>query len=293
MSNMDELTAKRLAVICHLYEKGKALSYEAEPLNGLSLLPFHDSVEMFMRLCADVKSISIPRNTMFADYFIRIPCLQDKTQMESLNAHRVSLKHHGQLPSSLDVEIARANVIDFYNHNTPEFFGCQIEEVSLEVMIVYPTVREYLKRYNAFMAQGMYGSAQAQCKIAFKEFLNCYHEQHNSYLSLYDAPGHNAHRLRKLNLEQSIDKYLDDVKEDLLKINEAITVMNLGVNYFFYDDFMNHGAYVNYWPGEEGDKKYDYYVGDESQYKKETSEKYYKFVIETCLKLQGKELWGA
>ena len=55
---MDELTAKRLAVIRYLFEKGKTMSYEAEPLNGLSLLPFHDRSEMLMKLCADVKGVS-------------------------------------------------------------------------------------------------------------------------------------------------------------------------------------------------------------------------------------------
>lgn len=109
---MNEVTAKRLAVIKHLYDKGKALSVEGEPMNGLCLLPFHDSVEMFLKLCADKRCIAIPRNTMFAEYFTKIPGLQDKVQMESLNARRVSLKHHGQMPSSLDVEITRVNVID-------------------------------------------------------------------------------------------------------------------------------------------------------------------------------------
>ena len=45
--------------------------------------------------------------------------------------------------------------------------------------------------------------------------------------------------------------------------------MNLGINYFFYDEFMNHGVYMNYWPEEEGEKKYDFYVGEESNYDKE------------------------
>ena len=94
MLRMDEVTAKRLAVIRFLFEKGKTMSYGAEPLNGLSLLHFHDSVEMFMKLCADTKGVSIPRNTTFLDYFTIIPDLQDKVQMESLNTRRVSLKHH-------------------------------------------------------------------------------------------------------------------------------------------------------------------------------------------------------
>ena len=66
---MDEIVAKRLAIIRYLFERGKTLSYEAEPMNGLSLLPFHDSVEMFMSLCADVKSVNIPWNTRFMEYF--------------------------------------------------------------------------------------------------------------------------------------------------------------------------------------------------------------------------------
>lgn len=288
---MNEQTAKRLAVIRHLYEKGKSLSYEAEPMNGLSLLPFHDSVEMFMNLCADAENIVIPKNTPFLEYFNKVPGLQDKTQIEWLNTRRVSLKHHGQLPASMDVEIARVNVTEFFNHNMPVFFDCQLEDVSLDVLIVYPTVREYLAHYKDSMRQERYGSAQAYCKIAFKEFLNCYHEQHNRYLSLYDAPGKNAHRLSKLYFEDHVDKYLENLKEDVLKINEAITVMNLGINYFFYEEFMNHGAHVNYWPEEEGEEKYEYYVGDESKYTKETAERYYDFVIETALRLQGRDVF--
>ena len=50
---MDELTTKRLAVIKQLYLHGIEQSYEVEPMNGFSILSFHDSVEMFMKLCAE------------------------------------------------------------------------------------------------------------------------------------------------------------------------------------------------------------------------------------------------
>lgn len=288
---MDELTAKRLAVIRHLFEKGKELSYEGEPMKGLCLLPFHDSVEMFMKLCADKRGVSIPRNTPFMDYYKMLPDLQDKAQMESLNARRVSLKHHGQMPSSLDVEITRVNVMDFYEHNVPIYFDCKLEDVSLEVLIAYPTVRDLMRKYNESFAQGKYGSAQGYLKASFRESLECYHAQRNRYLSLQDAPGKNARHLSRINFEPSINKYLDGLKDDVLMINEAITVMNLGINYFFYDEFMNHGVYMNYWPEEEGEKKYDFYVGEESKYDKEKTERYYKVVIDTILKLQGLDLF--
>lgn len=97
---MNELTTKRLAIIRHLFEKGKALSHESEPLNGLSLLPFHDSVEMFMKLCADEKSINITRDTKFAHYFDLLPDLQDKTQMISLKDAKGQVPDITQLSES-------------------------------------------------------------------------------------------------------------------------------------------------------------------------------------------------
>ena len=288
---MDELTAKRLAVIRYLFEKGKALSYEGEPMKGLCLLPFHDSVEMFMKLCADRKGVSVPRNTSFIDYYTLLPDLLDKAQMESLNARRVSLKHHGQMPSSLDVEITRVNVMDFYEHNVPIFFGCKLEDISLEVLIAYHTVRDLMRKFHESFAQGKYGTAQGYLKASFRESLECYHEQHNRYLSLHDAPGKNASHLSSINFEPSINKYLDGIKDDVLRINEAITIMNLGINYFFYEELMNHGVYMSYWPEEEGENKFDFYVGDEANYDKEKTEHYYKVVIDTILKLQGSEVF--
>lgn len=41
-----------------------------------------------------------------------------------------------------------------------------------------------------------------------------------------------------------------------------------------------------YWLGEK-EYEFDYYVDDESRYDKVTAEKYYKFVIENCLRIQS------
>lgn len=52
---MNEISLKRLALIKQLFMLGVAQSYEPEPLNGFSILSFHDSLEMFVKLCADCK----------------------------------------------------------------------------------------------------------------------------------------------------------------------------------------------------------------------------------------------
>ena len=291
---MNEVTAKRLAVIRHLFEKGEALSLEGEPLNGLCLLPFHDSIEMFMKLCADEKGVSIPRNAMFLQFYDYIPNLQDKAQMTSLNARRVSLKHHGQMPSSLDVELTRANVIDFFEHNMPQFFGCKLEDVSLEVLIPYSEVREHLRYYHNCMNDNKYGEAQAQCQIAMKVILSAFMAQNHRGHSLEHNgwPAYNAKWLQKPNLETKTDEFLDDLREDILNINEAIYIMNLGINYFKYGEFVDLGPNVNQWLGDEPGKYfYDYCLDNESSYDEETAKACYNFVIETALKLIGSKVF--
>ena len=287
---MNELTAKRLAVIRHLFEKGKSLSYEGEPMNGLCLLPFHDSVEMFMKLCADEKGIQIPRNTMFMDYFAKMPALQDRAQMDSLNSRRVSLKHHGQMPSSMDVELTRANVIDFYEHNTPTFFGCRLEDVSLEVLISYPKVREYLRKYHEFLNEGKFGDAQAQCQIAFRVFMEEYHKHYDRGFDLKAGPASDLDHLKDPQFEKNLDKYLETLKDAVYGLNEAVSIMSLGINYFRYHEFKGLGPAISHWYGNP-DNEYDYYVGGLPIYDEASAKVCYDFVIETVLQLQGKNVF--
>jgi hypothetical protein len=231
---------------------------------------------------------------MFADYLDLLPELQDKAQMISLNARRVSLKHHGQMPSSLDVELTRANTIDFFEHNTPVFFGCKLEEVNLEVLIPYEEVRKYLGSYHDFMKECKYGEAQAQCQIAMKAVLSAFLNKNERGHSLEHNgwPACNAKWLQNPNLEPKTDKYLDQLREDVLNINEAVYIMNLGINYFKYGEFIDLGPNVNQWPGDiPGEYSYDYYIGSASSYDDETAKACYDFVIETAFKLIGSKVF--
>lgn len=287
---MKEITAKRLAIVRHLYEQGVSLSHNGEPTNGLSILPFHDSVEMFMKLCADVTDVRVERSTNFMDYFTKVTGLQCKVQMDSLNSRRISLKHYGQLPASLDVEVARVNVSEFYSLNVPAFFGCTLEEVSLEVLISYSEVKQYLAKYHDFITTDKYGDAQAQCQIAFKELIKAYHKQHNKGVDLQNFPAQNARWLKSPNLENKTDEYLEKVKKDIISINEAISIMNLGINYYKYSEFIAIGPVVNQWRMSENDE-YDYFLFDINQYTKESAESCYVFVVDSALQLQNKNIF--
>ena len=178
--------------------------------------------------------------------------------------------------------------------NVPVFFGCKLEEVSLEVLIPFKDVREYLGYFHNFMNEGKYGEAQAQCQIAMKALLSAFLNQNERGHSLeHDGwPACNAKWLQSPHLEDKTDKYLDGLREDILNINEAVYIMNLGINYFKYGEFIDLGPKVNQWVGEKaGEYTYDYYVGMESSYSQETAKACYDFVIDTYLKLAGSSVF--
>lgn len=157
------------------------------------------------------------------------------------------MKHHGQLPSTIDVEVSRVNVTEFFNQNTTIFFGCDLKDFSLEVLITYPSVNDYLLKYRAFLEEGKYGDAQAQCQIAFMELLDAYCKQYGRGLDLVYSPATSAYCLRKPNLEEYTNRCIENIKEDIIKINEAINIMNLGSNYFKYSEFKAMGPIINQW----------------------------------------------
>lgn len=129
----------------------------------------------------------------------------------------------------------------------------------LEILITYTSVRNYLSKYGEFIEKRKYGDAQAQCQIAFIELLNEYCKQYDRGLDLVHSPATNAYYLKRPNLEDKTDKCIENIKDDLIKINEAINIMNMGINYCKYSEFKAMGPSIIQWIGEER-KYYDYYI---------------------------------
>ncbi|KAA6327669.1 hypothetical protein EZS27_023362 [termite gut metagenome] len=138
-------------------------------MNGFCILSFHDSVEMFMKLCTEEKNITIDRKISFLDYFDRIPNLQCKVTMDNLNRKRMTLKHNGVLPSMLDIEISRVNVTEFFEENTPVFFNIQFSETSLVSIVKFEIVRSYLNDALKEIDNKNFADSIQYSHIIFKE----------------------------------------------------------------------------------------------------------------------------
>lgn len=283
---MDELIIKRLAVVKHLYQQGLALSYESEPTNGLCLLPFHDSIEMFMKICADVKSVKIDRSTMFMDYFSKLPDLLCSSQMQNLNNKRVALKHHGEIPSSLDIEIARANTTEFFELNTPLFFGVEFSEISMVSLIKYSSVADWLYKANEAHQKGDYSDSICLSHVAFEDLLLS-HEEDKSYF--YESPFSTVkeckHFFRDTKIDRQLDEIINKIKKDLLNIDNALSIIGLGIDYKQYTKFKLLSPYINVWH-EKGGRTYDWLPKENVLANSRNSSFCYGFVITCALQLQ-------
>lgn len=291
---MEELILKRLAVIKQLYLQGVAQSYNAEPMNGFSILSFHDSVEMFMKLCAEHKNIRIDRNVNFGDYFSKLPDLLCEATMTNLNSKRVNLKHYGALPSKLDVEISRVNVADFFQQNTPIFFGVSFEEISLSSLIKYESVREYVEQAQKYCNNDEYTDSITQSQIAFKELLASYIEENTKNFKSPFIQHHNFRFLSSFHLQiglgHNFDEFIDQVSNSIPAIEETLNIIGLGIGYKQYCKFKLLEPHIQVWPTDTG-RKYDYYIGqDQDQDRricnKKNAEFCYNFVIDSSLRLQ-------
>lgn len=289
---MDELTTKRLAVIKQLYLHGIDQSYEVEPMNGFSILSFHDSVEMFMKLCAEVRGVKIDRNVNFGDYFTKIPDLQCNATMASLNNKRVGLKHNGTIPSNMDVEISRVNVTDFFEQNTPLFFNVRFEDISLISLITYNSVREYLIKAQKEISEKDYISSIQNSQIAFKELLYI-HKEDNSMM--YISPFQMTQDFTFLNSffmgirtdNRKLGEFVDRVGKSFEEIENTVSIIGFGIDYKRYCKFKLLAPLMNIW--YDGEKRsYEAYnnLNDGRICDNKNAMFCLNFVIDSALRLQ-------
>ncbi|MBR4620662.1 MAG: hypothetical protein IKO46_06735 [Salinivirgaceae bacterium] len=298
---MDELTTKRLAVIKQLYLHGVDQSYEAEPMNGFSILSFHDSVEMFMKLCAEVKDVKIDRNVKFVEYFTKLPDMLCEATMTNLNSKRVNLKHYGSLPSQLDIEISRANVADFFEQNTPLFFNVNFNDISLISLISYKEVRDYLVEAQDALSKNDFEISIQNSQIAFKELL-VIHKEENS-IRFNSSPFRMTQDFSFLNSffmgirkdNKKMGEFVDRVGKSFEEMENTVSIIGFGIDYKKYCKFRLLEPIMNVFRDEEK-RNYEVFNGllDNRICDKKNAQFCFNFVIDSALKLQkfNMDIWG-
>ena len=253
MVNM-EIIIKRLAHIKQLYLIGIQQSQQSENIAVFSLLAFHDSIEMFLKLLSEHKGLNSSKYN-FLDYWTNIPELTLKESMRNLNARRVNLKHKGLIPAKSEIEISRVNTTDFFKQNTGTQFGIKFEDISLIKLVSNEKVKEYLIKGEELKDSDEPIWSVVNCAYAFNELLHSYLEnkahrigdplsfwseadiespeltaEKEYHIATFCSGNTNTSKMLYKDFKE-LEKYHKRVNNNLNDLNEFAKITALGIDY--------------------------------------------------------------
>lgn len=300
---MNTSVVKRLAFIKYFFELGIAQSRLPEPANSASILMFHDSVELFLQLASETLDVG-KSGVKFMEYWellaTKLPSgsLPQKESMRRLNDSRVGLKHHGTLPSKMDIESFRATTNEFFEEAIPLIFNIKLTEISLIDFIGEERAKEHLHDAAKQLTDGNLKSAMGKTALAFQYLIEDYESRKRSqygrspfsfgenfaYLDRWSMGlGHGSRpMLARDDFTQKLGDFIEKVTESMESMQGAIRILAMGIDYPKYSRFILITPRVY----QTMDNKY--HLTDTSDYNasKEDVQFCIDFVIETALRLQ-------
>lgn len=250
----NDIVIRRLALIKYLYSVGIEQSQKPEPLCSISILTFHDAIELFLQLAAEHYNVKKSKGQIsFMEYWTllspKIPKgeLTQQIAMERLNKARVGLKHYGNLPSKIGIESFRASATNFFEENTHLIFKIDFSTISLVDLIQYEETKNCLKEAMVLLDKNNITKSLDKIAIAFSQLIYDYCQsirktKHPSGIFEESiAIPSNFHISSDLQNSMKITKALLDfankVKESLENINDVVKILVLGIDYKKYDKF--------------------------------------------------------
>jgi len=252
MLNKDTII-KRLAFIKYLYRLAVEQSKRPEPLCSASILTFHDAIELFLQLASEHLDVG-KKDPSFMEYWDLISqrlSNQELTQKESmrrLNKTRVALKHHGTLPSKLDIEAFRAIATNFFEENTSIIFGIDFSNISLVELVQCENVKSNLKNAEELLKENNIEEALDKVALAFAQLIDDYEGRKiglygkspfffGKPMTFLNSLFMGINRVTGSDFERKLAEFIDKVKESIESLQKAVKIISLGIDYRRYVKF--------------------------------------------------------
>lgn len=285
-----ETIIKRLTLIKYLFKIGYQQSYQFETYASFSILSFHDSIEMFLKLSAEYLGIKNDGKLSFIEYWDKIPKLTLRESMRNLNALRVSLKHKGILPAKVDIEISRSLTKLFFIESTKNIYNIDFENVSLGNLVEYENVRKYINQAQEDLNLKNYEDCLVNCakgfEILIEEFTSTkLNETHENII--FNGLKLNKINTRSFEIDSNHKNFINEIKKAIGSIESGLNINNLGIDYLKYAKFKTLVPTVKYW----ADNQFDIFPREHIKLKRPeySCEFAIDFVIDTSLHLKNLE----
>lgn len=268
---LDKNIVDRLILIKYMYEKGVEQSKKSDPGSQVSILMFHDAVELFLILACDYLDID-GKKFKFLEYWsaikqkskVQISC---KKPMERLNKARNGLKHGAILLHSSTLEEFRVMSRIFFEKNTKKVFKIEFSEISLIDAIQNEHVRKKLKKSELLINNGDLKASINEMAIAFASLIDDHENKAKNALGI-----HYSFSETPLSLDTSLSSYgldddyfidaissnFDDLEYSINGLQETVKLISWGINYYEYMKFQSITPYIRRIPNKiTGEIKYN------------------------------------
>jgi hypothetical protein len=274
-----------------LYSLGVQQSQQPEPLAGVSILTFHDSIELFLQLACEKWNVTKQSQSLMDYWNMLQPLGLQLTQKESvrrLNRARVDLKHHGILPSKLDIESFRGSVTSFFADNTHSVFGISFDAISMLGLVQCREARSNLEEAEKHITAHNGEDALDKIALAFAQIIDDYENRKRSHFGV--SPFFFG---ESLTFESSFfmgikhgrfGTFVDKVKDSIEAMQKAMKILSLGLDYRRYVRFRLLTPNIIGIPGG------DYVIqrGHREEAPSSLDLRFcFDFVIESAIRLQG------
>lgn len=233
-----EQIIKRLAYIKQLYKIGVEQSKKSEHIATFSILAFHDSIEMFLKLAAEYKNVKSD-NLRFSGYWDVLTQLTLKESMWNFNKRRVNLKHHGILPSKTDIEISRVNTTEFFKQNTEIIFGLDFDSISLIELVQFENVKEHLIESQIKLEKHDFVESVTAAAIAFDELLINYEKNKGEWgQSPFDFSSEvSRYHVYNSRINDETDRAIELLLDKVTHLGNSLKILSLGIDFREYSKF--------------------------------------------------------
>lgn len=242
---VDETILRRLAFIKYTYNVAVNQSQRPEPLCSTSILTFHDGIELFLQLSSEYLGVG-RREVNFMEYWdllarkLRGDGLTQKESMRRLNKARVALKHHGILPSKLDIEAFRASATNFFEENIPLVFGIGFSDVSLIELVQCEEAKNTLIKAEELLKAEKIEDALDNVALAFAQIIDDYESRKRDRFGR--SPFFFGESLAFLSsffmdIRGDLGRFIDTVKESVEALQNTVKILSLGIDYRRYVKF--------------------------------------------------------
>lgn len=299
---IDYIFTKRLSFVKYFHNLALTQANQPSPQNSISVLMFHDCIELFLILAAEKVEANVSDRMFILDYVNVInqklveEKLSQKASIKRLNDARKAFKHKGILLEESEIESLKITSRLFLDENSPLIFDINFEDISMIDLVENQNVKQILKNSQDFLNDDNLKKSLEHIAIAYLVLIKEYEiSKEISGFSVFNVLGWEFRFQSRFNLSEGMRKIVDAFEN----VNKALKPLFLGIDYRKYvrfisltPDVLEHrGAY----PENGIDLTEDYYEKftivwfrdrSEQDFKKVDVQYCFDFIINASLKLQ-------